>query len=216
MNLKLKLTFAFFISLLFAIGFGAVAIMIGNKRIARFDEVCISAVQGLESRGWTSVMKFLTFIGSGKVVALLAVVLAVFLYVVLKHRSELILFVWIIGGSALLNVVLKLLFHRERPTLHRLIEETGFSFPSGHSMAAFAFYGILTYLLWRHIASRWGRSILVLLCLLFIVGIGISRIYLGVHYPSDVLGGYLASAAWLGLSIWIFEQRRKPKAGVGR
>lgn len=216
MNLKLKLTTAFFISLLFAIGFGAVAIMIGNKRIVRFDEVYISAVQGLESPGWTSVMKFFTFIGSGEVVALLALVLVAFLYVVLKHRSELILFVWVTGGSGLLNIVLKLLFHRERPTLHRLIEETGFSFPSGHSMAAFAFYGIITYLLWRHITGRWGRSILVILCLLFILAIGISRIYLGVHYPSDVLGGYLASAAWLGLSIWIFEHRRNQKAGVGR
>lgn len=215
MNLKLKLTSAFFISLLSAIGFGMIAILIGNQRIARFDEWNIAKVQGLESPGWTSLMKGLSFIGSGEVVAVLALLLMAFLYFVLGHRRELILFVWVVGGSAILNSLLKSWFHRERPTIHRLIEQAGYSFPSGHSMAAFAFYGISTYLLWRHISSNWGRSVLVLVSVLFILGIGLSRIYLGVHYPSDVLGGYLASGTWLLLSIWVFEYRCDRKARVG-
>lgn len=214
MRLKWRLTRGFFISLLLALAFGLVAILIGNQRIAAFDSNIIRAVQGLEAPGWTRLFKCFTWIGSGEIVTILGLLIVGFLYGVLRHRMELVLFVWVTGGSALLNFALKLLFHRERPTLHRLIEETGYSFPSGHSMGAFSFYGILTYLLWRHIASRTGRVLLVIGSLVFIAGIGISRIYLGVHYPSDVLGGYLASGTWLGLSIWIFEHRRERKVGV--
>lgn len=206
MNLKFQLSKAFAVSLLLAIGFVVVALLVGNKRITKFDEWVINTVQAIESPGRTSVMKWFTAIGSGYVVALLVVLLCLFLYVVLKHRQELILFIAIVGGSGLLNGWLKLLFHRERPNLHRLIEITGYSFPSGHSMAAFSLYGGLTYLLWRHISSSSGKLLLVLISVVFILVIGVSRIYLGVHYPSDVVAGYLASGTWLGLSIWVFEQ----------
>jgi undecaprenyl-diphosphatase len=208
MNLKFQLTRAFAITLLLAIGFVTVVYLVGSQRIAKFDEVLINAAQGMKTPGLTIVMNGFTVIGSGYVVALIAVLLCLFLYKVLGHRQELVLFLAIIGGSAILNVILKLLFHRERPTLHRMIEVTGYSFPSGHSMASFAMYGGLTYLLWRHISSTWGRALLVLISVVFIVFIGVSRIYLGVHYPSDVVGGYLASGTWLGLSIWVFERRK--------
>jgi undecaprenyl-diphosphatase len=213
MNIKFQLTRVLALSLLLAVGFVAVVMLVGNKRIAKFDERVISAVQGMESPGWTSIMKFFTTIGSGFVVALLTLLLCIFLYAVLKHRQELIFLVAVVGGTGILNLMLKLLFQRDRPTLHRLIEITGYSFPSGHSMAAFALYGALTYLLWRHIPSTWGRSLQVLLSSVFILTIGVSRIYLGVHYPSDVVGGYLASGTFLGLFIWVFERRKSRKAG---
>jgi undecaprenyl-diphosphatase len=213
MNIKFQLTRVLALSLLLAVGFVAVVMLVGNKRIAKFDERVISAVQGMESPGWTSIMKFFTTIGSGFVVALLTLLLCIFLYAVLKHRQELIFLVAVVGGTGILNLMLKLLFQRDRPTLHRLIEITGYSFPSGHSMAAFALYGALTYLLWRHIPSTWGRSLQVSLSSVFILAIGLSRIYLGVHYPSDVVGGYLASGTFLGLFIWVFERRKSRKAG---
>jgi undecaprenyl-diphosphatase len=213
MNIKFQLTRVLALSLLLAVGFVAVVMLVGNKRIAKFDERIISAVQGMESPGWTFIMKFFTTIGSGFVVALLTLLLCIFLYAVLKHRQELIFLVAVVGGTGILNLMLKLLFQRDRPTLHRLIEITGYSFPSGHSMAAFALYGALTYLLWRHIPSTWGRSLQVSLSSVFILAIGVSRIYLGVHYPSDVVGGYLASGTFLGLFIWVFERRKSRKAG---
>nr|WP_306220618.1 phosphatase PAP2 family protein [Cohnella sp. WQ 127256] len=139
-------------------------------------------------------------------VTVLAVVILLFLTFVLGHRKELILFITAIGGAALLNAVLKSIFQRDRPNIYRLAEETGYSFPSGHSMVAFALYVVLIYLLWRHTGSKWGRVILIAAGSLFIVSIGLSRIYLGVHYPSDVLGGYLASGIWLGLIIGIYQR----------
>ncbi|MBP1996310.1 phosphatase PAP2 family protein [Paenibacillus eucommiae] len=146
-----------------------------------------------------------TIIGSGGVISFLALLMVIFLYKVLKHRKELILFVGVIAGSALLNVWLKILFHRARPDLHRIIDASGFSFPSGHSMAAFSMYGIFAFLLWRHLSTSFKRISLVLLSTVMIIAIGLSRIYLGVHYPSDVLGGYLVSGTWLTLSIWFYQ-----------
>nr|WP_233276251.1 phosphatase PAP2 family protein [Schinkia azotoformans] len=109
-------------------------------------------------------------------------------------------------GSNILFLLLKLYFHRARPDLHRLIEVSGYSFPSGHATNACTLYGILTFLLWRHIRTRLGRTILIVLSAMMIFTIGISRIYLGVHYPSDILAGYFLSVLWLTTAIWFYQQ----------
>lgn len=215
MNLKVQLTRAFFVSLFCAIGFGLIALLISDKKIAVFDNTITSFIQGLESPTLTSIMKFFTFIGAGFPVIFLSLIVLFFLYKVLHHRRELILFLWVVIGSALLNETLKFIFHRARPTLHRIVNANGFSFPSGHSMAAFSLYGVLAFLLWRHIPSSFGRGILILLSTLMIMAIGTSRIYLGVHYPSDVLGGFLASCCWLAASFWFYQwyQEKEYEAG---
>ncbi|MBO9129466.1 phosphatase PAP2 family protein [Bacillus sp. 165] len=205
MKLKLQLTRAFLISLLCATAFGLIALLISDKKIIGFDNTIISFIQGLETPTLTSIMKFFTFIGAGLPIVFLSLAIILFLYKVLHHRRELILFVWVVIGSALLNRILKIIFHRARPTIHRIVEANGFSFPSGHSMAAFSLYGIVTFLLWKHVKSSAGRVIFILSSGIMILAIGISRIYLGVHYPSDVLGGYLASGSWLAVSIWTYQ-----------
>lgn len=206
MKISFRLTRAFVLSLLCAFGFAIVAALVGDRKIASFDQAVISFVQGWDSPALTSVMKFFTDIGSGLPVVAITIAIMLFLYFVLKHRRELILFVFVLGGSEVLNVVLKAVFRRERPTVHRLIAESGFSFPSGHSMGAFSLYGILAFLLWKHIPVWWGRTLIILVCVALILAIGISRVYLGVHYPSDVLAGYLASGFWLGASIWSYQK----------
>ena len=160
-------------------------------------------------------MEFFTLIGSFKIIVLIAIFVLVFLYTVLKHRSELVLFTIVIIGTPILNKLLKEFFHRTRPDLHRLIEIGGYSFPSGHAMNAMAFYGILTFLLWRHIPSRLGRTLLILVSSLFILMIGISRIYLGVHYPSDIIAGYFASGFWVTMAI-LFYQKYKERRHARR
>jgi len=214
MNLKLKLVSIFLIGLVCAIGFGWIAMQVGEHRLIQFDTSIISFVQGFESPTLTTIFKFFTFIGSSLVVMILCVLIIIYLYKVLHHRSEIILFIVVMFGSTALNVVLKHLFHRARPTIHRLIQETGYSFPSGHSMEAFALYGVLAYLLWRHISSSLGKTLLIIFSVFMTLMIGISRIYLGVHYPSDVIGAYLVSGFWLAGSIGVYEQyldRRKNK-----
>ncbi|MDP4164219.1 MAG: phosphatase PAP2 family protein [Bacillota bacterium] len=216
MNLKGHLLIAFFISLVSLIGFTIVVIFINDKKIIDFDSDIISIVQGWENPLLTSIMKFFTFIGGAPFVIGLSIVLVVFLYKVLKHRLELILFIAAVAGSAVINQVLKQVFHRVRPDLHRLIDIVGYSFPSGHAMNAFTVYGILTFLLWRHISKKWERTLLILFSIFFIFAIGISRIYLGVHFPSDIIGGYFASAFWLATIIWFFQYYKEKQYNRNR
>ncbi|MFF2448166.1 phosphatase PAP2 family protein [Neobacillus sp. NPDC058068] len=205
MNLKVHLIIAFIISLFCVLGFSLISLLISDHKIIDFDNDVIAAIQGLESPFLTKVMKFFTLIGSTPVVIILCIFLIFFLYKVLHHRLELILFIFAILGSAVLNQILKHFFHRVRPNFHRLIEISGYSFPSGHAMNAFTVYAILSFLLWRHIPSRWGRSVLIIFSVFMVLAIGVSRIYLGVHYPSDIIGGYLASGFWLTVAIWFFQ-----------
>ncbi len=206
MNLKKQLLLALLLSLFSAICFGLLSFLISSHKIAQFDQVVSTYIQGFESPFLTTIMIFISFIGSAKAVVVLSIIVLIFLYKILKHRSEFVLFTAVVAGSSLLNVILKSLFHRERPSIHRLITENGFSFPSGHSMEAVAFYGVVTFLLWRHISSRTGRAILFTLSSAMILSIGISRIYLGVHYPSDVFGGYFASTCWLAAAIGVYQR----------
>lgn len=93
--------------------------------------------------------------------------------------------------------MLKNTLKRPRPIDYRLIEETGYSFPSGHSMASMAFYGLLIYLIYRNVKNKYLKWTLICLLSVLIILIGISRIYLGVHYTSDVLAGFLVSLSYL-------------------
>jgi undecaprenyl-diphosphatase len=207
MNDKKPFSPAIWISLFSVIGFGAMAILFHSNKITAFDTAVTSFIQGLNSPFLTQVMKVFTFIGAGVPIAVIAVLIMILLFTVFKHRRELVLFAAVIIGSALLNLALKTIFHRARPDLNRLIEITGYSFPSGHAMAAVTLYGILTYLLWKHIPSQVGRNFLLIFSAFMIIMIGLSRIYLGVHYPSDVIAGFLASGAWLAFSIWFYRRR---------
>lgn len=98
-----------------------------------------------------------------------------------------------------INQVLKFIIQRPRPDGFRLATASGFSFPSGHSMAAMAFFGLLAWLVWKYEADRRLRRLYATGFALVIVMIGVSRIYLGVHYASDVLGGFCLSMAWLAV-----------------
>lgn len=197
--------------IIMAISFLFLANLIGRHAISVFDSTIVRFVQGYESPVLTTLMKMLTFIGStGSVVVLSIIVLFIF-YKILRYCTELYLFVFVLLATALSNIALKEVFKRTRPDLHQLIHETGYSFPSGHSMIAFAFYGTLAFLLWHQFTSRMNRMIVIVGSIIMILGIGISRIYLGVHYPSDVIGSYFASAFLLTIGIW-FYQRDKEKS----
>ena len=166
-------------------GFSIMVIFAVNQGITNFDRTVIAYIQEFETSTLTSIMKFFTFIGSFSAMLVIVLLTSLFLYVVMKHRVEIILLWSVVISTPILNWMLKQIFHRARPEFHRLIDIGGYSFPSGHAMNAFAFYGILAFLLWRHIPNRTGRTILILFSSLFIVLIGISRVYLGVRTLSE-------------------------------
>jgi undecaprenyl-diphosphatase len=182
-----------------------IAHLVGQQRIAAFDNRITDAIRSISSNELTKWMKGFTAIGSGIYIICIIVIMTAVLAVI-GYRRELLFFIGVIGCSSLLNLALKTIFHRARPDIHRIIDASGFSFPSGHSMAAFTLYGIMIYFLWKHIHNIWIRTCVIFLGIMIVLMIGISRIYLGVHYPSDVIGGYLISAAWLSSSIGLYER----------
>ena len=105
-----------------------------------------------------------------------------------------------------LNQLLKGILQRPRPTEFRIIEETGYSFPSGHSMVSMAFYGYLIYLIYKYVKNKYIKTSLIILLSILICCIGISRIYLGVHYTSDVLGGFFISISYLIIYISVVNK----------
>jgi undecaprenyl-diphosphatase len=208
MKLKTQLLIAFIISLVSLLAFSVMALLVRRNTIVFFDSSIISYVQGLEAPWLTTIMRFFTFIGDTIPVIILTLVSLLLLYKVLNHRAELVLFLAVMLGANILFLTLKSFFHRARPDLHRLAEATNYSFPSGHATMAFALYGVLTFLLWRHINTPFKRTIHIIVSSIVILSIGISRIYLGVHYPSDILAGYFISAFWLTLAIGFFQRYR--------
>ena len=191
--------------------FSAIALNIDSTWISSFDKVVITTVQGLESPLLTQVMLFFTWLGNTPQIVVISVIAMLFLFFGLKHRKELWLFVISCSGSVMLNILLKATFLRQRPTIHRLIEETGYSFPSGHSMAAFTLYFTIAFLIWRHMPNAISRIITILASTFFIVIIGLSRIYLGVHFPSDVVGAYFISGCWSSVCIMIYQYLQEYK-----
>jgi undecaprenyl-diphosphatase len=170
--------------------------------VSRIDDWLIRHIQQLESDYWTGVMKVITYIGSKSIVIFIILVIII-CFLLFKQYWKIGILIVAVLGSVALNHLLKLLITRVRPDTHPLIIETGYSFPSGHSMNAFTLYGMMTVLLWTYVPNRIGRSLLVGFSLFMIVAIGLSRIYLGVHYPSDVIAAYLASCTWVSFVIFV-------------
>ena len=106
----------------------------------------------------------------------------------------------------LMNYTLKQIFQRPRPIEYRIINESGYSLPSGHSMVSMAFYGYLIYLIYKNVKNEHLKRCLILFLSILIISIGISRVYLGVHYTSDVLAGFLAAISYLIIYIFFLKK----------
>ena len=151
----------------------------------------------------TPIMKGITWIGSAPALISIALIL---LALIKNKKTGLAIFLNLIIVSVL-NQILKFILQRPRPTEYRIVNESGYSFPSGHSMISMAFYGFLIYLIYKNIKNKYLKWTLIVLLSLLILGIGVSRIYLGVHYTSDVLAGFLISISYLVIYIKIYSEK---------
>lgn len=145
----------------------------------------------------TPIFKIITWFGSATCIILLALIL----FFTIKNKKVGLLISTNLIIITILNQALKIIVQRPRPTEYRIINETGYSFPSGHSMVSMAFYGFLIYLIYKNIKNKYLKISLIVILSLLIVMIGISRIYLGVHYTSDVCAGFLVSLSYLIIYI---------------
>ncbi|MDT9755806.1 phosphatase PAP2 family protein [Heyndrickxia coagulans] len=183
-----------------------------QAEIRHFDLPIISFVQGNISGRLTSVMLAVTFLGSVKGAAAVTLFLSLVLWIKKYRTLSLYLAISVALGAGVFNTILKYIFKRQRPDIMRVVQETGYSFPSGHSMGSMILYGCLVLILFRIAKRRWVKFAGTLFALLLVLAIGISRIYLGVHYPSDVAGGYAAGLVWVilsALALNLFERKLK-------
>lgn len=157
----------------------------------------------------TDILKIITNLGS----AFVLITITILSLIILKNKKIGLCITLNLALSTLLNVLLKNIIQRPRPEGYRLIEETGFSFPSGHSMVNTAFYGLLIYLIIKNVQNKKLKYALSILISILILAIGFSRIYLGVHYTSDVLAGFLISVAYLIVFTTILHDILKIEKG---
>lgn len=161
------------------------------------DDFVYSLVKPLISNDMTNIMQFITFFSDPIWCILLSCLMILFV----KNKKISKAFILNLILVFLLNYVLKILFSRNRPADINLIVETGFSFPSGHAMMSLGIYGFLIYLLLLSDKNKISKIIGTCFLILLIFLIGISRIYLGVHYATDVIAGFVISASYLLLFI---------------
>lgn len=180
------------------IGFLALAEDVFHQEIMNGDIVGYDIVSKLfKFNVSTPIAKFITNFGG----AIFVISLTTILFFVIKDKKIGISIITNLGIVTILNQIIKFIMQRPRPTEFRIIEETGYSFPSGHSMVSLAFYGYLIYLIYKYINNKHLKRTLIIILSVLICIIGVSRIYLGVHYTSDVLGGFLISFAYLIIYI---------------
>jgi undecaprenyl-diphosphatase len=165
----------------------------------RFDDAVRSAVHQYASPGLTRVMVIVSALGSEVLVAVFIVAVVAFL--LMKWRRAAIWLMLTMAGGLVLQVVLKMGFHRTRPAAFFGKLPHSYSFPSGHSLMSFCIYGVLAGLLGARIRSTAARVAIWTAAAVLVVAIGLSRIYLGVHYPTDVVAGYVAAAVWVSMMI---------------
>lgn len=185
--------------------------------------VCIQAGISVHFEGWaygetvedmspvlTTIMKGITHLGDSVVVILFCFTL----FIAPKLRETVALPVSVaVILSAVFNFILKNIFARERPDILRLINETGYSFPSGHAMINASLYTMLILLIFKYLKNTPEKVILAAICVAFTVLIGYSRVYLGVHYAGDVLGGWLFGFATSMFVYFIWYNRLSGKGG---
>lgn len=177
-----------------------------TKEIIQIDDIVYKFIAShFISNSLTPIVKIITFFGS----ATWIVIFTIILFVIIRNKRQNILLGTNLCIVTIINQILKHIFKRSRPTEFRIIDESGYSFPSGHSMVSMAFYGYLIYLVYKNIKNKYLKWILIIVLSILIILIGISRIYLGVHYTSDVLGGYLLSVSYLVLFIHITNSMEK-------
>lgn len=154
-------------------------------------------VNNLRSDGLTFIMLFITNFCNPIILILLSLVILL----ICKDKKMGLIIIINLLVSILLNIIFKWIIQRDRPLEDFLITESGYSFPSGHSMVSMAYYGLIIYFIYKKIKDKRVRNVLMILIGLLILAIGFSRIYLGVHFASDVIGGFLISIIYLVCAI---------------
>lgn len=179
-----------------------------------FDAFFFQKIAFLASGTTTRIMLLFTFFGSD-VFLLPAWVLLTAYFIFLKKNTRVSLNIAAVGfSSTALLFAIKAIFKRQRPLDPLIKNVTGFSFPSGHSFSAFTFFGLIIYILWQTEMNKMLKYVLSITLFLLACTIAFSRVYLHVHYPSDVIAGFCLSILWLSISLFILGKINSTSDGL--
>lgn len=199
----LGFTLAFVAIAAFTWGFAQVIDAVADEDdLSRWDSVAHDAVYAFLG-GNDQLGLAITWFGNSATLTTLVVLVALGL-VVAKRYWAAFRVVFASGVGGLVVTGLKLLFARDRP-LEQVVTAHGYSFPSGHAFGSTVFYGMMVYLVWRLTKNVWARTVAVLLGPLVFIAVGLSRVFLNVHYLTDVVGGWLSGGAWLLASLLLVD-----------
>lgn len=198
--------------------FGFIVHLVFIREEQQFDRTMIQAIQPYKTPGWIKFAEIITRFGSN--IFLLPAYVLIAGFQLYRGRKMLAINIAILGLSSIaLLHGLKALFKRSRPDTAVMEELSRYSFPSGHTMSAFIFCCIAGYLAWKIKISIALKAVIIFLLLVFALLVGFSRIVLGVHYPSDVLGSLALGVAWVLLSVTILnginKRRQNKRTAVG-
>ncbi len=209
LGLRLTVGVAIFLLFLFLF-FATVEDLISKDPLVKADLRIVSLVQIFRASSFDNLMLFITYLGNWQVVAAGAGGLAFFLLLSRRGAAALALLISIGAGEGLVWVI-KTLAGRPRPDLvNALAPAQGPSFPSGHAFVAFAFYGFAVWLAFDRTQRRCFKGLIAIAGILFVAALGFSRVYLGVHWPSDVLASYALGGAWLTAVITALTVAKEP------
>lgn len=202
------------IASLFVWLFAELAEEVLENEMKSFDNSIIGFFEAVETSTLDIIYIGITELGSVWFLTTLSVLIILLLWFKAKDKWGILFFVIAVGGSGLLTWLLKQFYERGRPSINEDIDAIGFSFPSGHSLGSLVFYGFVAYLITRSSQKRAVKYLSLTVLSLLIILIGTSRIYLGAHFPSDVLAGFIAGTVWLLLCLlaleWLQWQSNSP------
>lgn len=206
--------------MLAAAGFALIAGAVVRGQTQQFDDAILRWM-GSNGAPWLDVAALeVTALGARMVVYMVVLVASAFLWQSRHHYSAAMLWVAVIG-SGLINSVLKIAFNRPRPDVFPWrTEHVGVaSFPSGHAMTSIVVYGTLAFLIARLAPTVWLKRMVWTVAMLVVLVVGLSRLYLGVHYPSDVLAGFVVGGAWavvcaLGMEAVRYFRTKRPQVAA--
>lgn len=179
--------------------------LINANTISVLDNYIYNLIKGFISPKMTPIVKFITEFGNYTVM----IPVIILFYLFNKDKSFNRYFTINLVAIFTSNFIVKNIIRRDRPIDINLIIENGFSFPSGHSMVSFAFYGFIIYYVYCSHLSKLEKTIIISILTLLVLMIGLSRIYLGVHYASDVIGGFVLALVYLIIFIKYIYKREK-------
>lgn len=214
---KLSLSLLVMIVLFFLCLWGvfAMADMVFEDKNLSFDDRVFDAIRPWVTQAHTNIMLVITFLGSQNFLLPANILLILYYLFVRDNKQTAFQITTISVTSVAVMFSIKVLLQRQRPLVPLISKAHGYSFPSGHTFTSVTFYGMLAYIAYRNIKNVYLRWAVIISLTLFVMLVGFSRVYLRLHYASDVIAGFCLGLIWLILAKWVLVRTEKTKLQSG-